>query len=125
MSNTEPVVDSALIVLPIADHTYVNPDLSKPFHEQLRNDVEAELRASAANMVAYDTAYVRCMRLLDENSEHTTKPMLGQLANVVYRYTDPTTNFGDVMKFDPLTAVWAGHLFICCQQKVSWLFFDV
>ena len=40
------------------------------------------------------------------------------MAAVVYKYCDPTTDFHSVTKVDPVTAVWAGHLFICCQHKV-------
>jgi hypothetical protein len=96
----------------------VNPELSNKFHRMLTYQVENELRRRSKNCVAYDNAYGKSMKMLNDNRDHTAKPSLGHLANVIYRYTDPETNFKDVINKDPLVAVWAGHLFICLQNKV-------
>ena len=117
MSSIEP----APIVLPIADDS-AEIARRNNFHTKLMAGVEKELRTSDSNMMAYDKAYTRSMKLLEANTHHENKPMLGQLTNVVYRYCDPCTNFREVMDIDSITAVWAGHLFICCHEKVSWLF---
>ena len=115
------------VVLPIAEGSSVSSpaaerDACNKFHISLGNSVEAELRQSADNMMAYDLAYTRSMKMLDHNIDNEQKPMLGRLANAVYTYRDPTVPFQTLVDADPLVAVWTSHVFICCQYKVFLLF---
>jgi hypothetical protein len=114
------------VVLPLAETSSVNinavdRDARNKFHRDLDDMVEASLRQSADNMAAYDLAYTRSMKMLAANIDHETKPMLGQLTNVVYTYADPMSDFSTLITIDPVVAVWAGHLFTCCLHKVFFL----
>ena len=114
-------------VLPIADddNTFTipetDPHIRNNFHRILNRQIEKELRQHRSCFSAYDRAYVKSMKMLSDNQDHIARPSLGHLTGVVYKYTDPTTNFAAVYEIDPVVAIWAGHLFICLQKKVCFV----